>query len=320
MDISNPLTYGGPIFLLFIIIEYFYSKKKGDHGVYEKKDMFASITMGAVGAMIGAIMKLALGAIIFETVFDFFASYRVEYLGYDSFGFAWYVWLICQLCDDFSYYWFHRLNHTCRFLWAAHIVHHSSEKYNYGTGIRNGWFTLLYKPFFYVWMAALGFEPSMMLVCLGIEALWQFQLHSTYVPKMGIFEKFLNTHTLHQAHHAQNIEYLDKNHGGYLNIFDRIFGSYIELEDTEFEVKYGVVHAPESYNPLVILTHEYGDIWRDVKKTANPYNWFMYTFGPPGWCHDGSTYTVKQVQKLYAEEKAAAKAEGRPIQFDTSKL
>ncbi|HUH47020.1 MAG TPA: sterol desaturase family protein, partial [Arenibacter sp.] len=139
-------------------------------------------------------------------------------------------------------------------------------------------------------------------VCLGIEALWQFQLHTVYVPKMGFLEKILNTHTMHQVHHAQNVEYLDKNHGGFLNIFDRIFGTWKEL-DEDIDVKYGVTHAPDSHNPIIILTHEFKDIYNDVKKSKKLSHALMYIFGPPGWSPDGSTLTVKQQQRLFKKQK-----------------
>ncbi len=182
-----------------------------------------------------------------------------------------------------------------RFLWAAHIVHHSSDNFNLGTAVRNGWFTILYKPLFYMWLPAIGFPPEMVIVCLGIEALWQFQLHSTYIPKLGIIEKVFNTHTMHQVHHAKNLEYMDKNHGGFLNMFDKLFGTWKEL-DEDITIEYGVTKPPNSYNPLVILTHEYKDIWNDMKKSSNIYHKFMYAFGPPGWSHDGSTLTIKQMR------------------------
>ena len=182
-----------------------------------------------------------------------------------------------------------------RFLWAAHIVHHSSNNYNLGTAVRNGWFTLFYKPLFYMWLPAIGFPPAMVIVCLGIESLWQFQLHTQYIKKLGVLEKIFNTHTMHQVHHAKNVAYLDKNHGGFLNIFDRIFGTWKPLDET-IDIEYGVTHAPNSYNPWIILTHEYKDIWLDTKKSKNWYHKFMYAFGPPGWSHDNSTQTVKQMQ------------------------
>tara|TARA_B100000949_G_C14119495_1_gene381926 strand:- start:148 stop:774 length:627 start_codon:yes stop_codon:yes gene_type:complete len=192
-----------------------------------------------------------------------------------------------------------------RFLWAAHIVHHSSDNFNLGTAVRNGWFTILYKPFFYVWIVIIGFPPEMLVVCLGIEALWQFQLHTKYIKNLGFIEKFINTHTMHQVHHACNIEYMDKNHGGILNAFDRMFGTWKELDD-DIDIQYGVSTPPNSYNLYVILMHEYQNIWQDMKKSKNWYHKFMYAFGPPGWSHDGSTLTVKQIRKEMAKEKLEA--------------
>ena len=301
MQITDPLVYGVPCFIAFIILELAYSKTKGDHHIYSWKDLFASGFMGVGSAFLGAGLKVVFSIVLFTAVYEWFNpinadGVREHLLGYGAFGYAWYVWLLCMLADDFTYYWFHRANHQIRVLWAAHIVHHSSDNYNLGTAVRNGWFTLMYKPLFYAWMPAIGFPPEMVLVCLGIEALWQFQLHSVYVPKLGIFERFINTHTMHQVHHAQNIEYLDKNHGGILNIFDRMFGTWLPLDD-KVDIQYGVIHSPNSYNPLVILTHEFKDIWKDVKSSKNPWHALMYIFGPPGWSPDGSTLTVKQMQE-----------------------
>ncbi|VAW17370.1 Fatty acid hydroxylase family (carotene hydroxylase/sterol desaturase) [hydrothermal vent metagenome] len=306
MDFTNPLVYGAPCFIAFILLELAYSKTHGKEGLYAWKDLFASSFMGVGSAIIAPLIKVVSAIVIFEFTYELFnpmvEGVRTNILGYESFGYVWYIWLLCQLADDFTYYWFHRANHEIRILWAAHIVHHSSEHYNLGTAIRNGWFTILYKPFFYMWMPALGFPPEMVVVCLGIEALWQFQLHSTYVPKMGFIEKIFNTHTMHQAHHAQNVEYLDKNHGGFLNFFDKMFGTWIELDDT-IDVKYGVIHAPNSNNPMVILTHEFKDIWNDMKKSPKIGHKLMYIFGPPGWSHDGSTMTVKQQQRLFKKQQ-----------------
>lgn len=309
MDFTNPLVYGVPCFIAFILLELTYSKThsdEGHHDLYEWKDLMASGAMGLGSAIIAPLIKVISAIVIFNFTYDLFNplvdGVRTNIMGYESFGYVWYIWLFCQLADDFTYYWFHRANHEIRILWAAHIVHHSSDNFNLGTAVRNGWFTILYKPLFYMWMPALGFPPEMVVVCLGIEALWQFQLHSIFVPKMGIIEKFMNTHTMHQVHHAQNVEYLDKNHGGFLNIFDKIFGTWKELDD-DIDVKYGVIHAPNSNNPIVILTHEFKDIWHDTKKSSKLSHKLMYIFGPPGWSHDGSTMTVKQQQRLFRKQK-----------------
>lgn len=304
MDLTNPLVYGAPCFIIFILLELTYSKNHDEHhDLYDWKDLFASGFMGVGSAILAALLKVVSAIVIFTFVYDLFNplvdGVRTHVLGYESFGYAWYVWLLCQLADDFTYYWFHRANHEIRILWAAHIVHHSSDNFNLGTAVRNGWFTLLYKPFFYMWMPALGFAPEMVVFCLGIEALWQFQLHTKYVKSLGIFETILNTHTMHQVHHARNIEYMDKNHGGILNVFDRIFGTFKKI-DPSLEIAYGVTDPPNSFKLYVILTHEYKNIWADVKKSSNWYHKFMYVFGPPGWSHDGSTLTIKQIRNEMA--------------------
>jgi sterol desaturase/sphingolipid hydroxylase (fatty acid hydroxylase superfamily) len=308
MNLTNPLVWGAPVFIAMVLAELAYSKSHDKKDLYSWKDLFASGTMGLVAALLTPVLKIISASAVFYGVYEIFNpevnGVRMNIMGYQSFGWAWYLWLICQVLDDFSYYWLHRFNHTVRFLWAAHIVHHSSDHYNLGTGLRNGWFTLLYKPLFYMWLPALGFHPEMVLVCLGIEALWQFQLHTQYVPRLGFLDKFLNTHTQHQVHHARNLPYLDKNHGGYLNLFDKLFGTWKDPDDS-IKTEYGVVHAPDSYNPLVIVSHEYKDIWRDIKGSKNLYEAFMYTFGEPGWSPDGSTLTVKQMQKEMVESSVA---------------
>lgn len=303
MEFTNPLIYGVPCFLGLILVELTYSKISDKKNLYNWKDLASSLSLGIGSAVVAALLKTIVAIVIFIGVYELFNpmidGVRTNIMGWKSFSYAWYVWILCQLADDFSYYWFHRQNHMVRFLWAAHIVHHSSDNFNLGTAVRNGWFTILYKPFFYMWIPAVGFPPEMLIVCLGIEALWQFQLHSQYIPRLGILEKVFNTHTMHQVHHAKNLEYMDKNHGGFLNIFDKVFGTWKPLDDS-IKVEYGVTSPPGSYNPWVILTHEYSNIWADMKKSKNWRHKFMYVFGPPGWSHDGSTQTVAQMRRAHS--------------------
>lgn len=319
MDFTNPVVYGVPCFIGLIILELAYSKTHSNKGLYHWKDLFSSLSMGIGSAILAPLIKTIYTVAIFEGVYALFnpeiEGVRVNILGWESFGYAWYIWIACQILDDFAYYWFHRQNHMVRFLWAAHIVHHSSDNFNLGTAVRNGWFTLGYKPLFYMWIPALGFPPAMVMVCLGIESLWQFQLHTKYITSLGFFDRFMNTHTMHQVHHAKNIEYMDKNHGGFLNLFDRWFGTFKKL-DKNVDIAFGVTHPPNSYNPLIILTHEYGDIWKDLKKSPKWSHKFMYVFGPPGWSHDGSTLTINQVRALNAKEEAKAKLEEQLVKSE----
>lgn len=300
MEMINPLSLAAPILIGLLIFELVFSKVKKHKNIYKWKDFIASSLMGFGAMILSPLVKFAVSGTLFYFVYEFFNpiadGVRTNIIGYKSFGWAWYIWLICQILDDLSHYWLHRFNHTVRFMWAAHIVHHSSEHYNYGTALRLSWFAMMYKPLFYLWIPAIGFHPKMVLVCLGIEAVWQFLLHTSYCPKLKFLEYFLITPKQHQVHHATNIPYLDKNHGAILNIWDRLFGTWKDF-DYQVDIHYGVVHAPNSYNPLVIATHEYKAICEDVKKAKNVYEAFMYVFGPPGWHPNDKTLTVKQLQR-----------------------
>lgn len=300
MELINPISWATPILVGLLISELIFSKIKKHQNIYKWKDLLASSLMGFGAMILSPLVKLIISGTLFYLVYEFFNPFtdglRTNIIGYKSFGWAWYIWIICQVLDDLSHYWLHRFNHTVRFMWAAHIVHHSSEHYNYGTALRLSWFAMIYKPLFYVWLPAIGFHPKMVLVCLGIEAVWQFLLHTSYCPKLKFLEYFLITPKQHQVHHATNTPYLDKNHGAILNIWDRLFGTWKDF-DEQIDIHYGVVHAPHSYNPLVIATHEYKAIWEDLKKAENIYEVFMYVFGPPGWHPKHKTLTVKQLQR-----------------------
>lgn len=298
IDITNPLLYALPAFAALITTEIILSLKHERH-LYVWKDLAASTSIGIGAAILATGTKLAsLAAFvgIYELFNPIVDGVRTNIMGYESLGFAWYIWLLCQFLDDHNYYWYHRLSHEVRVLWAAHMVHHSSENFNLGSGIRNGWVTLFYKPLFWLWLPAVGFHPMMVATCLGIQAIYQFHLHTQYIPRLGFLERFMNTATQHRVHHASNVEYLDKNHGGFLNIFDKLYGTFRDY-DEQIKVKYGVLHPPNSYNPLVIVAHEYRHIWNDVRKARNIKEAFMYIFGPPGWSPDGSTLTVKEMQR-----------------------
>ncbi len=313
MDHATLQFIGGAAFISLILIELFFSMRY-ERKVYEWKDLAASSSLG-VGSALLALFTKALSIAFFFAIYYYFNpevdGVRINIFGWQSFGWAWYIWLICQVLDDFSYYWFHRANHEIRFFWAAHIVHHSSDHFNLGTGLRNGWFTLAYKPLFYMWLPAIGFNPVMVMTCMVIESFWQFQLHTKFLPRIGWLESFLNMQSHHMVHHGSNLEYLDKNHGGYLNLFDRMFGTF-KIIDKSTETNYGVLHPPNSFHPWTILTHEYKDIWKDVVKAKTWKGRFMYVFGPPGWSADGSTKSVKQLQREMEQQGIKKETEMTP--------
>jgi len=290
----------GPIFLLTIAVD-FAVHWKNQTDLYKPKDAVSSLLMGFGAGIVGPLAKMY-SLVLFTIIFELTKSFRLELLGYESFGIGALAWFMAILWDDFNFYWHHRFSHTVRVLWAAHIVHHSSRDYHFATGFRNGWFTLFYKPIFWVWMPIVGFEPITIFTAMAINSVYQFFLHNHYVPRLGFLDYIFNTPIRHQVHHACNLEYLDRNHGGMFIFWDKLFGTFQENEPDKPPI-YGVLKEPDSYNPLIIVSHEYRDIIRDVRKAKTWKGRFMYIFGEPGWSEDGSTMTAKQAQeaKAYGE-------------------
>lgn len=302
-DIPNPLAWAVPFLFVCIAVEAYISYRENKE-LYEWKDTVACTWVGIGTAVFSFVTKVATVALFF-LFFELFEPLREQYLGYSQLGWAWWVWVLCMLGDDFNFYWHHRFCHTVRILWAAHIVHHSSEKFNFATAFRNGWTIFFFKPIYWLWLPALGFHPIMVITAVTINSTYQMFLHSSMVPSFGWFEKIFNSPWIHQVHHACNIEYLDRNHGGILVIWDRLFGTY--QTNTE-KPKFGVLHPPNSYNPLVLVGHEYRDIWNDVRRAKRWQDKLKYIFYPPGWSPDGSTKTAKQMQRELKKQLSVPEA------------
>jgi sterol desaturase/sphingolipid hydroxylase (fatty acid hydroxylase superfamily) len=184
------------------------------------------------------------------------------------------------LAWDFIYYWNHRIQHESRWLWAIHVVHHSSEHYNLSTALRQpvaanfGMFVP------YGLMAWFGFRPALIETARGINLIYQFWIHTETIDRMGLAEEVLNTPSHHRVHHGVNPQYLDRNHGGILIIWDRMFGTF---ERERERVVYGLTKNIDTFNPLRIATHEYVDILRDVARSRNWRDRLGHVFAHPGW-------------------------------------
>jgi sterol desaturase/sphingolipid hydroxylase (fatty acid hydroxylase superfamily) len=176
----------------------------------------------------------------------------------------WWAWLLLFFLDDFSYYWFHRLNHEVRLLWAGHVNHHSSQYLNFGTALRQGVGERVHKFLFWLWLPLLGFDPLMILTMVSINLFYQFWVHTRAIDKLpGWIEFVFNTPSHHRVHHASNVRYPDCNHGGVLIIWDRLFGTFSPERESE-PVVYGLTHNIDGDRVLQVLLHEYRAIWADL--------------------------------------------------------
>ncbi|HEV2185884.1 MAG TPA: sterol desaturase family protein [Stellaceae bacterium] len=171
--------------------------------------------------------------------------------------------------QEFCYYWFHRCSHRLRLLWANHAVHHSSNELNLSAAVRLGWTgRLVGVSAFFLPLIWLGFPPRAVFVTLNLNLLYQFLLHADWVPKLGPLEWVLNTPSHHRVHHAANPEYRDKNFGGALIVFDRLFGTFA-AENDAVACRYGLVEPLRSNNPLWIAIHEFVALCRDLWRGRN---------------------------------------------------
>ncbi len=185
---------------------------------------------------------------------------------------------------DFIYYWNHRLMHTSRLLWAHHVAHHSSERFNLSTALRQPVADVLgvYVPYGVLCLA--GVRPALIEQARGINLLYQFWIHTDLIPKLGKAEEALNTASHHRVHHGSNIRYIDRNHGSILIVWDRLFGTFSREDDAE-PVIYGLTKNIHSDNPAVIASHEFRDIVRDVADSDNWSDRISFVARGPGWAY-----------------------------------
>jgi sterol desaturase/sphingolipid hydroxylase (fatty acid hydroxylase superfamily) len=206
---------------------------------------------------------------------------------------------------EFAYYWFHRASHRVRWFWATHAIHHSSNELNLGASYRFGWTGRLSATgIFYIPLIWLGFPPAAVFGVLGLNLLYQFWIHATWIPKLGWLEYVINTPSHHRVHHAANAEYLDANYGGVLIIWDRLFGTFIAERD-DLPCRYGLVKPLRSNNPLWINAHEWVALGRDLWQARSWRARAMHLFGPPGWRADGQGFTTDDLRRAAVTAVAA---------------
>jgi sterol desaturase/sphingolipid hydroxylase (fatty acid hydroxylase superfamily) len=192
--------------------------------------------------------------------------------------------LAAVLAWDAIYYWNHRLQHEARYMWAIHVVHHSSERFNLSTALRQPVADSLGTFVPYSLLCFGGIRPALIEQARGINLIYQFWIHTDLIPRLGALEKVLNTPSHHRVHHGRNRRYIDRNHGSILIIWDRLFGTF-EPEADEEPVIYGLTRNIETDNPGRIATHEYVDMLRDVADSTNWSDRLSYVVRGPGWAY-----------------------------------
>jgi sterol desaturase/sphingolipid hydroxylase (fatty acid hydroxylase superfamily) len=183
---------------------------------------------------------------------------------------------------DFIYYWNHRFMHEVRALWAIHVVHHSSERYNLSTALRQPVADVFGVFLPYGLLARVGVRPRLIAQARGINLLYQYWIHTDTIRRMGAAEQVLNTPSHHRVHHGSNSKYIDRNHGSILIVWDRLFGTFEREDET---VVYGLTKNINTYNPLRIASHEHRDMIRDVAHSTNWTDRLSFVVRGPGWAY-----------------------------------
>ena len=270
---ATALLYAIPFFILLLLIEilYGYLVKKQPHKLL---DTVSSISSGMTN-----IVKDSLGLGIVVVSYP----YLVEKLSFTEIEATWMVWLIAFLVLDFAGYWNHRLSHHINIFWNQHVIHHSSEQFNLACALRQSISNLLgYFPLFLIPAALLGVPPEVIAILAPIHLFAQFWYHTEHIGKLGWLEYIIVTPSQHRVHHAINPEYIDKNLGQVLCVWDRWFGTFQEELDT-VPPQYGVLKPASTWNPIYI---NFQHLWCLIQDAWNTNSWrdkIRIWIMPTGW-------------------------------------
>lgn len=250
----DPLTFALPVYVILMVAEMV-AGRVWRRARYEVRDTAASLAMGAGAAFIST---LGASAVILGS---FALAERASPI---SLPVNAATIVACLVLSDLAYYWSHRLSHERRWLLASHVVHHSSQHYNYSTALRSPW-TDVASLSFLAWLplCLIGFDAELVFLCRGFVVVWQFWFHTEALKRLGPLERILVTPSHHRVHHAVNPVYLDRNYGAVLIVWDHMFGTFTR-ERLDEPPRYGVVRPIAAFNPIVIAFHEWADMFRDI--------------------------------------------------------
>lgn len=297
LSFPDVLAWAVPFFVITVALEWVLVRRGQAQGRYEWRDAVTSMTMG-LGNMVTDLLFgfISLGILLFFWPFRLF-----------DLGVSLPVILLALVAQDFVYYWKHRASHRIRWLWSAHVVHHSSEHYNLSTALRQPWnsnftgYVLMSTP-----LILLGFHPLLIGFVGAVNLLYQYWIHTEAIRKMPRwFEFIFNTPSHHRVHHSTHPTHLDMNYAGIFIVWDRMFGTFIEEGDEE-AMTYGLVKKVGTYNPVRVAFAEWIAIFRDALGPGLTLRQRLgYVFAPPGYSHDGSRQGSEAILAAWKAEQSS---------------
>lgn len=267
-----------PVFFLAMGIEFIYGYVRQRRGTgrntYRLNDALNSVSLGVLSQLSEVFSKVLFVA-AYAAIYNHMALFPNE-----AFWLTWYGALLALLLYDFCYYWLHRAGHEVAVMWAAHVVHHQSQDYNLSTALRQTSSGVFLSWIFYAPLAILGVPPLILGIVALVDLLYQFWVHTEHVPKLGWFDRVFVSPSNHRVHHAVNDRYLDRNYGGILILWDRLFGSFKEEDE---KCVYGTRGQLNSWDPLWANLEVYADLARTSWRARNWGDKLKVWFKPPGW-------------------------------------
>ena len=292
----NPILYAFPVFLGTMAAEAVIARRRGLK-LYDIADSVTSLHTGVLSQVAGVFVKL-LTFTVYVLVHERFAAFAWPV---DN----WLLWALALLLYDFAYYWNHRLNHEVGVLWAAHVIHHSSEYFNLSTALRQSMTTGLIGWVFYLPLAVLGVPPLMLATVGLIDLLYQYWVHTQLIGRLGWMEKIFVTPSNHRVHHGQNDYCIDVNYGGIFIIWDRMFGTFADERPDE-PVVFGVRKPLASFNPLWANLHHYADLAKLAHQTPGWRGKLHAWLAPPGgWGAEPEAFDAARFRRYDAQTPAA---------------
>lgn len=269
MNHLNYTAFAIPAFFIFFFMEYLLAVRKKKPELFKYESSISNLSVGIAERLLNLFISAS-----FYTLFTWiYTNYAVL-----NIPDVWWVWILLILFTDLVWYWYHRLGHEVNLLWAAHIVHHQSEEFNFSVAARITVFQALTRNIFWCIIPFIGFHPNMVITILIVHGAYSFFTHTQMIGKLGWLEHILITPSLHGIHHASDEKYLDKNYGDVFTFWDKLFGTFQKEEEAP---KYGLTHPVKSYSFLWQHFHYYLEIIEACRRTNTFRAKLNIIFGSP---------------------------------------
>jgi len=271
----NPIVYAVPFFLVLLLLELLFGWVRRQQ-TFSLSDTLSSLSLGLSGQVMNVFVK-AINIGVYVLAYQYLSLFELS-------AQHWWVWVIGLVGYDFCYYWTHRMGHETNLMWASHVVHHSSEEYNYATALRQSSTGFLTTWLFFWPLAVIGVPPTVFVISGAVSLAYQFWIHTRHIGSLGWFDRWFASPSNHRVHHGQNAYCVDRNYGAILMLWDHLFKTFAaERPGNQEPIIYGIHGQLNSCDPLKANLHKYADLLADFRLATTWKERLQLLVSPPGW-------------------------------------